>query len=253
MKKIDNVENKLAIHLTQLVPEINQNVKTEEPKSSSYWYRVFRQVRRGILQLLFGGKARDCLEKSLQEFTNLSRFSPTSVLETYMKQPSDIWEHLATLYMLTVEFDLKTILELGTAEGESTIALLQAAYKIEGKVYSIDINPCETARQAIQNSGFLDRWSFIQSDDLRVKWEREIDHLFIDTSHEFQHTLKELEKYEPYVREGGVITLHDIVAFPSVMRAIDEYLKDRKYLRLYKYLHNNGLVVIFKGRQKSTS
>jgi len=254
MKKIDNVKNKLPSHLAQLVPKINQNVKTEEPESSSYWYRVFSQVKRGILQLLFGGKAGDYLEGSLQEFTNLSRFTPTNVLETYMKQPSDIWEHLATLYMLTVEFDLKTILELGTAEGESTIALLQAAHQIDGNVTSIDINPCTEARKTIENSGLaraLDHWSFVQGDDLQVYWAKSIDHLFIDTSHKFEHTLKELQKYEPYVREGGIITLHDIISFPEVMHAILEHLKNRNDLRLYTYLHNNGLAVIFKGRPKN--
>jgi len=251
MKKINNGENKLANNLNHLAPETNQDVKTKETRFPSYLYPFFGQIRRGILQLLVGSKAGNCLEKSLQEYKNLSRFTPNNALETCMTQPSDIWEHLATLYMLTVEFDLKTVLELGTAEGESTVALLQAVHQIGGKVYSIDINPCLEAQEVIKNYGLLNRWTFIQGDDLQVKWEREIDHLFIDTSHEFQHTLKELEKYEPYVREGGVITLHDIVAFPSVMRAIDEYLKDRKYLRLYKYLHNNGLAVIFKGRQKN--
>lgn len=214
-------------------------------------YRGIRRLRSWILQLLLGGAEGSVVEQALLEYKSLLRFNPTNVVETYMQRRSDIWEHLATLYMLTIELDLKTVLELGTAEGESTIALLQAVHQICGKVYSVDINPCLEAREVIENYGLLNCWIFIQGDDLQVKWEREIDHLFIDTSHGFQHTLKELEKYEPFVREGGIITLHDIVAFPSVMRAIDKYLKDRKHLRLYKYLHNNGLAVIFKGRQKN--
>ena len=211
---------------------------------TSRLHQVFQRLRRWMF--LLDREERRVVKQALSEYKSLSRFHPTNIMEVYMKRPSDIWEHLATLYMLTVELDLKTILELGTAEGESTIALLQAAHQIGGKVYSIDIDPCQKAREAIENCGLMDHWIFIQGDDLRVKWERSIDHLFIDTTHEFQHTFKELEKYEPYVREGGIITLHDITTFPGVMTAINEYLKNRNDLRLYKYLHNNGLAVIFK-------
>jgi len=209
--------------------------------------RISRYLRDCFFQLLMSGDEKNVVEQALFEYKSLLRFSPKDVLETYMQRPSDIWEHLAMLYMLTIELNLKTILELGTAEGESTLALLSAADKIEGKVYSIDINPCQMAREVVERFGLLDRWTFIQGDDLQVKWERRIDILFIDTSHEYEHTLKELEKYEPFVRNGGVIILHDIVSYPSVMKAVDKYLKNRDDLRLYKQLHNNGLAVIFKG------
>lgn len=212
-------------------------------------HQVFRRLRSWILLVLFGNEERSVVEQALLEYKRVLQFHPTNIAEAYMQKPTDIWEHLATLCMLTIELDLKTVLELGTAEGESTLALLQAAHQIGGEVYSIDVDPCLEARKMIENNGLLDRWTFIQGDDLQVKWEKGIDHLFIDTNHEFQHTLKELKKYEPYVREGGIITLHDIVSFPQVMEAITEYMKNRDDLRLYKYFHNNGLAVIFKGRQ----
>ena len=73
----------------------------------------------------------------------------------------------------------------------------------------------------------------------------------IDTSHTYEHTLKELQKYEPYVRIGGIITLHDTISFPEVMTAISDYVKNRRDLRVYNYLHNNGLAVIFKGKRET--
>ena len=200
-----------------------------------------------ILALLLGKKNLSMVKPALFEYKKLLQFRPMNILESYLQRPSDIWEHLVTLYMLTVEFDLKTVLELGTAEGESTIAFLQATKKIGGKVYSIDINPCLEAQKIVESNGLQDRWTFIQNDDLQVNWEKKIDHLFIDTSHEFQHTLNELKKYETYVRNGGIISLHDIITFPSVMKAVNEFLRGRNDLRVYKYLHNNGLVIIFKG------
>jgi predicted O-methyltransferase YrrM len=220
--------------------------KQKNEESPSILNRLLKEGRYGLLQLFIGRKARDCVQKSLQENKNLSHFSPSNMLEVLMTEPSDIWEHLATLHMLTVEFNLKTTLELGTAEGESTIALLTAARSIGGMVHSIDINRCEKAQSAIMNSGLFDYWVFSQGDDLQMNWNLNIDHLFIDTSHRYEHTLKELQKYEPLVRPGGIITLHDIVSFPDVMLAILEYTRDRKDLRIYKFLHNNGLAVIFK-------
>jgi predicted O-methyltransferase YrrM len=135
-----------------------------------------------------------------------------NLIEKYAKQPSDIYQHLTTLYILTVEFNLKTILELGIREGKSTIALLKAAYQIGGEVYSVDINSCLEARNVIEKHRLNDRWVFIPGDDLKVEWNKPLDYLFIDTSHEYKQTIKELEKYEPCVKIGVIITLHDITA-----------------------------------------
>jgi predicted O-methyltransferase YrrM len=251
VRKDGDIKDRVDHDMAHVAPKAKENMETQDNKfQSSRLSSLFKEVRYGLLQLFVGRKARVCVEKSLQEHKNLSRFNPANLLETLMAQPSDIWEHLATLHMLNVEFDLKTVLELGTAEGESTVALLQAAHQIDGRVYSIDINPCREAWNVITNFGLGDRWSFIQGDDLQVNWDKSIDHLFIDTSHTYEHTLKELQKYEPYVRIGGIITLHDTISFPEVMTAILDYIKNRGDLRVYNYLHNNGLAVIFKGKRE---
>ncbi len=174
------------------------------------------------------------------------KIKPTDHLEAHMIKPTDIHEHLMTLYMLTVELNLKTIVELGTREGESTIALLEAARRIGGRVHSIDIDPCIKAKEMVRSYGLEKYWVFTQGDDLEVEWGKPIDHLFIDTSHLFEHTVKELEKYEPHVKRGGIITLHDTVIYPEVLPAIMKYTDGRGDLRVYKYFNNSGLVVIFK-------
>jgi len=173
---------------------------------------------------------------------------PGGYLEEHMVKRTDIHEHLATLNMLTREFRLRTILELGTGSGESTVALLDAARKIGGRVYSVDIEPCPEAHATIKAHGLEKYWTFIQGDSLKLEWSRPIDHLFIDTVHTYPQAIRELRKYEPHVRRGGLITLHDIVTWPGVMRAVNAYTRKRPDLRLYKYFNNNGLAVIFKGR-----
>lgn len=172
-------------------------------------------------------------------------------LEKLALEPVDISEHLTTLTMLTKELGLKTILELGTREGYSTIAFLEAAKAIGGTVTSVDIEPCPKAKERVASAGLQDLWTFIEGDDLAIQWDRPIDHLFIDTSHMYEHTLKELNRYEPLVVDGGVITLHDVVFASGVRQAIDEYIADRPDLKSYRFFHNNGLEVIFKGSRAS--
>ena len=214
-------------------------------------HRNYQRLKKLLLIILFGREKAVLVRFALREYASLRRFNPTNLLEIYAKHPSDIYQHLTTLYMLTVEFNLKTILELGTRDGESTVALLYAAHQIDGEVYSVDIDPCLEARNVIESHGFNDRWFFTQEDDLNFEWTTPIDHLFIDTSHEFEHTIKEFKKYEPYVKVGGIITLHDTTSCPEVMKAVEEYLRNRSDLRLYRYLNSNGLAVIFKTSTKN--
>lgn len=187
--------------------------------------------------------------------------SANTELEKLMIQPSSMHEHLNTLYMLTVEFDLKNILELGTQFGNSTIALLEAVKEINGKVTTVDVDPCEYARKKIKELKLDHICNFIQSDDTKIDWSETIDHLFIDSNHSYDHVTKQLKKYEPYVRKGGLITLHDIVMHQfdsegnpigklhkknSVMNAIVDFIGERKDLKFYKYFNCNGLGIIRK-------
>jgi predicted O-methyltransferase YrrM len=170
----------------------------------------------------------------------------TMPFASHMKTITDIHEHLTTLFMLTVQLRLNTILELGTRGGDSTVALLHAAKEIGGKVFSIDVDECADAKKLVGAYGLGEYWQFIQADDLAVEWDKAVDHLFIDTSHTLDQTIKELKKYEPHVRRGGIITLHDSVTHPEVKEATVTYLAERYGLRMYEYINNNGLLVLFK-------
>jgi len=166
--------------------------------------------------------------------------------EIQITRASDIHEHMPTFQLLTHEFNLKKVLELGTRDGDSTIAFLQLAHEIDGHVTSIDINDCPIARTRADGFGYLDKWEFIKGNGLSIEWTDEIDHLFIDSDHSYNHVLLELEKFEPFVKVGGFITLHDISRLPEILRAITDYIKDKPNLRFYKYFNNNGLGIIRK-------
>jgi len=119
--------------------------------------------------------------------------------------PSDIFQHLPTFVELVEEFDAKHVIELGTRSGVSTIAWLWGLVGTDGHLTSIDIDE----RPAI---GDHDDWTFIQGDDLDpaiVSSLEPADIIFVDTSHLYEQTVKELNVYRWLVKPGGVIVLHD--------------------------------------------
>jgi predicted O-methyltransferase YrrM len=201
--------------------------------------------KKGLEYLLLGEKNYNILH-NLNEHSCFTIQNTESPLESQMIQPTDIHEHLQTLHMLTVELNLRNILELGTRTGESTVALLLAAKELDGKMTSVDIDPCNEAKYKVRKLGLDPYWSFIQEDDLKLNWEGQIDHLFIDTSHTYEHTMAEFKKFEPFVRKGGLITLHDIISHPPVLAAINDFISKRNDVRFYKFFHNNGLGIIRK-------
>ena len=91
--------------------------------------------RRALVYLLCGKEAYF----AVTEHTCAEAKPEDSPLFPYVAKSTDIHEHLTTLYMLTVQMNLKKVLELGTYRGYSTIALLQAAKEINGRLTSIDL------------------------------------------------------------------------------------------------------------------
>src|SRR2546428_9844417 len=101
------------------------------------------------------GRTRYNLLKTTEPllFRQTPRPKDVDPLEYLSRYPSDIYSHLPTLYMLSVEMKLRTMVELGTRTGVSTTALLYAAEEIGGHVYSFDIDPCVEAKKAVQSLG----------------------------------------------------------------------------------------------------
>ncbi len=164
---------------------------------------------------------------------------------------TDIHQHLAMLYALVVSLKAKVVIELGVRGGESTVALLEGVGATEGRLISVDLNPCESTRRIVQDYNLSERWTFTQSDDLEFgrNWDRSqfVDLVFIDTSHLYEHTKKEIEVFEPLVRPGGILAFHDTVTFQSgVLAPIEEFLREHPMHRFFNYQNCNGLGIIVK-------
>lgn len=138
----------------------------------------------------------------------------------------DIIDHLDYLRQVTLLVEAEYILELGTRTGTSTQAFVDAANILNAKVVSVDIDPTviHLVPERVRSNS---HWKFVNKDSLEFVPERNIDVLFIDTSHTYIRTLEELRRYAPGVTRNGVILLHDTISYPEVMKAIEDYMAEK--------------------------
>jgi predicted O-methyltransferase YrrM len=122
---------------------------------------------------------------------------------------SDMQGHMAFLRDTVAACTGPVVIELGTRSGNSTAAFLAAVTGNSGELWSVDIS----APDVPEHWHALGYWSFLEADDVSPEAQEwlpaQCDVLFIDTSHEYGHTLEELRLYVPRVKPGGVVLLHD--------------------------------------------
>jgi predicted O-methyltransferase YrrM len=114
------------------------------------------------------------------------------------------------------------LLELGVRSGTSTAALLLAAERAGGHLWSVDL----AAPRVPSWWALTGRWTFIQGDDLDQATIAALfpdalaglDLLLVDTCHDdHAHTLAELRTYVPRVNPGGVVCCHDTDLDPATI------------------------------------
>ena len=134
---------------------------------------------------------------------------------------SDIREYLPFLYETARSYDRVRVLELGSRKGNSTLAFLAAAEAADGYVTSADIAPVIDDFAGLYPWKNHRRWAFVQGDDMDPSVQSllpaQVDVFFLDTSHEYEHTLAELRAYMPRVAPGGTALFHDtnIIGWPG--------------------------------------
>ena len=55
-----------------------------------------------------------------------------------------------------------------------------------------------------------------------------LDFCYIDGNHEYAYVKKDIELYYKKLRKGGILSGHDIVIFPGVMKAFCEFVVEHK-------------------------
>jgi len=119
---------------------------------------------------------------------------------------------------------LKKILELGVSQGYSTVPLLM----VSKKLISVDnVNCYDNVMGLLKRWEIPElslKWRFILMDDLELLFDR-FDMIFLDTSHDYNHTIKELNKFSNF---SDNIFCHDYNQ-NGVRWAVQDFLKDNDW------------------------
>jgi cephalosporin hydroxylase len=189
---------------------------------------------------------------------------------------TDICDHLETLFFECLGLEPRLIVELGAGDGESTFVLERVAKLWNAKLVSVDIED----RKEV--ASYKNR-HFIKMDDIEFArhfkdWCKEngiephIDILFIDTSHLYEHTLREVEAWFPFLSARSKAIFHDTNLRKvfirkdgsrgkgwnnerGVIRAIENYFEQsfdeetdfidyKKGWLIRHYTHCNGLMIL---------
>ena len=163
--------------------------------------------------------------------------------------PTDIGDHLPTIFAEAVAARPGLIVELGVRGGETRFVFEKVAQLSGSALISVDIDDCSGVCSASP------RWHFVQRDDVQFAAEfpawchsrsidPQIDVLFIDTTHLYEHTISEIKAWFPLLAPKCKVIFHDtnmkayyrqqngtiLRGFDNqrgVIRAIEEHLKTR--------------------------
>jgi len=171
--------------------------------------------------------------------------------------------HLRIMTDFLLEKKNPKILELGVERGSSTKAFVWFAGKMQGKVFSVDIEDCSKVVSS-------ENWKFIQSNDLNVDYilksfkeisDEGVDLIYVDSYHENFHVMKLLNLWFKYLKKDGMIFIDDVDSYPFrknkdiwnsiVYDLTDEAIQEFYYNNIEKVTYTkhygeNGLAAIKK-------
>lgn len=161
-------------------------------------------------------------------------------------QGSDISDQLELIYDEVVRLRAKKVLEAGVRLGESTRAILSALSLTNGRLASVDVMEYPGVKKLVAKMGLAKRWSFTKMDSLKyghdlLKKKKQFDLIFIDTSHAYRQSKRELDLYNKLLARGGSMLLHDTVSKREVAMAIRHFIRENDGWKLEEMGGKNGL------------
>jgi predicted O-methyltransferase YrrM len=135
-----------------------------------------------------------------------------------------------------------TIVEIGSFKGRSTCCLAYGCKGTDKHIFAIDIFDIERnidfkPEERFDGIFFDVFWHNIEkcglaayvtpirgwSSEVAKTWDKPIDLLFIDGSHQYEDVLADFENFFPYVKVGGIVAFHDVVhTWPGPLRVWEE-------------------------------
>ena len=154
-------------------------------------------------------------------------------------------EELAILTAIVRSLQPKRIVEIGTAEGRTTLNLALNSPQ-DAEIITFDL-PLELAGKHRTHSGpdylqmnitepgvlFRDhpaasKIKLVLADSTKFDWtpyERSVDFVFIDGAHDYESVRKDTGNALRIIRPGGIIVWHDYGVWEGVTRCLDELRK----------------------------
>lgn len=184
-----------------------------------------------------------------QKFFNFSRTeNPGASTGIAYHDHSDMAGNLLLLYALTIGYKAHRVLEIGTADGTSTLAFLKAMSEIGGCVISVDQQNCECAHALVEQYGFEHLWQFRRGDshvllkDL-LQERAEFDLILIDGDHSWQGAKQDIIDSSALLKPDGLLLIHDCYFAregdgEGTAKTILEFLKESEW---------QGIVLPFAG------
>jgi len=140
------------------------------------------------------------------------------------------------------EHNCKSVFEIGTAIGFSTVKFAKLASDIKVTTIEIDKERFEAAQENIRNSGVAERITSLFGDALEAQIDTKFDLIFIDAA-KAQYT-KFFEKYKSNLSENGVfisdnLSFHGMVEDLSLTHNYSTIKLVKKIRKYIEFLKNN--------------
>lgn len=188
------------------------------------------------------------------------------LLEYSNEKSSDISSHVPSLFCHCMFQKPSLVIEAGVRWGDgSTIPLYEATLLSNAHMIGIDIVDCSHLYKPLSSATFL-KMSDLDFPHYLTHMSNEhsfVDFVFIDTSHQLEHSLKEIEGFVSVLSQNGTLGFHDSNPLPGDPRGVVDALKqyfgltfdEAKYLNtivqknncswnIIHYPFNNGMTIV---------
>lgn len=155
---------------------------------------------------------------------------------------------LSVLQALVLGSNLTNVVQLGHFEGFSTLlfGFMMRQMGFKKSIFTVDIDPVVSERTQywVNRANLQEYVNVVVSNssaphlpaEAKNYFKNDINLVFIDSSHQYAHTLEELDLWYPNVKDHGLIALHDVSEFAiqfdstqkgGVNKAIKEWSQTR--------------------------